>query len=45
MLAFMKVLQPKTVEEAYELAKKQNCPNASWWLLVAFRSAHMACSD
>ena len=46
MLAFMKVLQPKTVEEAYELAtKKQNCPNASWRLLVAFRSAHMACSD
>ena len=29
MLAFMKVLQPKTVEEAYELATK----NKTVWLL------------
>ena len=41
MLAFMKVLQPKTVEEAYELATK----NKTAPMLVASRSAHMACSD
>ena len=32
MLAFMKVLQPKTVEEAYEMAvKNKTAPDACWW--------------
>ena len=46
MLAFMKVLQPKTVEEAYELAtKNKTAPMLAGGCWLRLGRSHMACSD